>query len=230
MTRERPARAVEPDERMRAVLARRLPDVRLLAGRAESLPLPDASVDAVLVSSAWHWLDVEAAVPEIARVLRSGGLLGILWTSVDRETGLGAELWRAGRDVVPGRKTHGAPHRPEAVRLPAGAPFTVPEIVTVRSAWRVSPRRLAGVIGTYSSVITLPAAQRERLLAGVRSFVDTYPSPAPPAAGRDGSGRSPRPPHRTTALGKGLERRLRVAALAPSSVNGSRAHMLQAAA
>ena len=168
--------AVEPDMRMRAVLARRLPGVRLLAGRAESLPLPDASVDAVLVSSAWHWLDGEAAVPEIARVLRPGGLLGILWTGLDREAAQIASLWRAAGDHVPQRDGHRERHRPEDVRLPADAPFATPEIRRLRVAWRVSPQRIAGLLGTYSSVIALPAAERERILAQVRRFIATDPA------------------------------------------------------
>ena len=79
--------AVEPDPRMRAVLRTRSPGVRVLAGTGEAIPLPDASVDGVFVSSAWHWMDPDRAVPEIARVLRDGGRLGVIWTSRDRESG-----------------------------------------------------------------------------------------------------------------------------------------------
>ncbi len=75
--------AVEPDERMRAVLAARCPEAEVLAGRGEDIPLPDASVDAVVISSAWHWLDPERAVPEITRVLRVGGRLGVIWVARD---------------------------------------------------------------------------------------------------------------------------------------------------
>src|SRR6202453_1408247 len=75
--------AVEPDERMRAVLAARCPEAEVLAGRGEDIPLPDASVDAVVISSAWHWLDPGRAVPEITRVLRVGGTLGVMWISRD---------------------------------------------------------------------------------------------------------------------------------------------------
>jgi ubiquinone/menaquinone biosynthesis C-methylase UbiE len=64
--------AVEPDERMRAVLAARCPEAEVLEGRGEDIPLPDASVDAVAIASAWHWLDPDRAVPEIVRVLRPG--------------------------------------------------------------------------------------------------------------------------------------------------------------
>ncbi len=68
---------------MRAVLTARCPGAEVLPGRGEDTPLPDASVDAVIVSAAWHWLDPDRAVPEIARVLRPGGRLGVLWVSRD---------------------------------------------------------------------------------------------------------------------------------------------------
>jgi ubiquinone/menaquinone biosynthesis C-methylase UbiE len=110
--------AVEPDERMAAVLGRRLPQVELLIGRAESLPLSDACVDAVLVSSAWHWLDHEAAVPEIARVLRPGGLLGICWTSLDRESQRGRLLWETGRKLLPQWRERRERHRPRTCACP----------------------------------------------------------------------------------------------------------------
>ena len=67
--------AVEPDPAMLAELRRRLPSVRALPGRAEEIPLPDGSVDAVVAGQAMHWFDLDRAVPEIARVLAPGGVL-----------------------------------------------------------------------------------------------------------------------------------------------------------
>ncbi|HWM09504.1 MAG TPA: methyltransferase domain-containing protein [Solirubrobacteraceae bacterium] len=71
--------AVEPVEGMRRVLEARLPSVRVLAGTAEAIPLPDASVDAVFVAEAFHWFDLARAPAEIARVLRPGGGLAVMW-------------------------------------------------------------------------------------------------------------------------------------------------------
>jgi hypothetical protein len=111
-------------------------------------------------------------------VLRPGGVLGILWTGLDRSSGLGASLWAAARDLMPGRAEAGERHRPEEIRLPADAPFAAPEIRRIRSSWRISPQRLAGTFGTYSSIITLPQPQRERLLARVRLFMAEDPAVA----------------------------------------------------
>ena len=64
--------AVEPDPAMLAELRRALPTVYAAAGSAESIPLPDSSVDAVLAGNAMHWFDMDVAGPEIARVWRPG--------------------------------------------------------------------------------------------------------------------------------------------------------------
>jgi len=71
--------AVEPGAGMRAVLARELPEVETLEGTAESIPLPDASVDAVTVGQAFHWFRTEKALREMHRVLRPGGGFALLW-------------------------------------------------------------------------------------------------------------------------------------------------------
>lgn len=71
--------AVEPDDAMRAVLEEVVPGAEALAASAESIPLDDASVDAVFSAEAFHWFASEETVAEIVRVLRPGGGLVILW-------------------------------------------------------------------------------------------------------------------------------------------------------
>jgi SAM-dependent methyltransferase len=79
--------AVEPDLNMLEVLRTQLSPphgpVTALAGEAEEIPLPDASMDAVLVGQAFHWFDPDRAGAEIARVLRPGGVLAALWNAED---------------------------------------------------------------------------------------------------------------------------------------------------
>jgi len=77
--------AVEPLDGMRAILERVVPEAESHAGTAEAIPLADASVDAVFVAQAFHWFANDAAVAEIARVLRPGGVFALVWNEPDEE-------------------------------------------------------------------------------------------------------------------------------------------------
>ena len=120
--------AVEPDGRMRAVLQSRSGEVEALAGRGEAIPLPADSADAVLVSSAWHWMNPDLAVPEIARVLRPGGRLGMLWTGRAADIGwLHADDWfsdaRAEQEAAAAGRAGASPRGHEELWYPqAGSP------------------------------------------------------------------------------------------------------------
>lgn len=71
--------AVEPADAMRRVLVRQCPEAEVLAGCAEDIPLPDGSADAVFAAEAFHRFRREAALAEVARVLRPRGTLVLLW-------------------------------------------------------------------------------------------------------------------------------------------------------
>jgi SAM-dependent methyltransferase len=166
--------AVEPDGRMRAVLAARCPEAEVLAGRGEDIPLPAASVDAVVISAAWHWLDPALAVPEITRVLRPGGRLGVIWVSrnmwVPWVAGLNAfarESREADRPADDGR-------RPE-VAFPPGTPLSPPEERSVEFSVPMTKDQLVGLLGTYSGIITLEAGPRAEFSRRVRAFLDRQP-------------------------------------------------------
>jgi SAM-dependent methyltransferase len=75
--------AVEPLEEMRRELARTVPAATRLSGSAEQIPLADGVVDAVLVGQAFHWFDQSRALDEMARVLRPGGVVGLIWNLRD---------------------------------------------------------------------------------------------------------------------------------------------------
>ena len=75
--------AVEPVEAMRAQLVNGLPGVRCLAGNAEAIPLETSSADAVVCAQAFHWFANKEALREIHRVLRAGGMLGLVWNVRD---------------------------------------------------------------------------------------------------------------------------------------------------
>jgi SAM-dependent methyltransferase len=176
--------AVEPDERMRAVLSARCPDAEVLAGRGEDIPLPDASVDAVVISAAWHWLDPERAVPEITRVLRVGGTLGVIWNSRDARAPWVAEFNALARESRAAyRPEDGAPdgsarswgHRRRTVEFPPGAPMSPAEGRTIEYSLPRTKDELAGLLGTYSGVITLDDERRADFSRRVRAFLDSQP-------------------------------------------------------
>lgn len=158
--------AVEPDDRMRSVLQDRSPGVEVLAGRGEAIPVPDASADAVLVSSAWHWMDPELAVREIARVLRDHGRFGLLWNSRDRSAQwIRSQDWfRAGdlpASVSPAAETTTPERDRRLVTLPAGAPFENIETAVFRFSRWMTPSDLVDMLTTYSRVITASPEVRE---------------------------------------------------------------------
>ena len=144
-----------------------LPEVTLLAGTAEAIPVEDGVVDAVLVAQAWHWVNPTLAVPEVARVLAPGGRLGLLWNIRDER-----ESWV--RDL--GRLMHAHGERDSDGPKPAvGPPFGPIEHREV--AWKhwLTRASLVDLVASRSYVITLPREERDAVLADVRRLADTHP-------------------------------------------------------
>jgi SAM-dependent methyltransferase len=83
--------AVEPVAAMRAIAATFAPAI---GGVAEALPFRDGSVDVVTVAQAFHWFRTGPALREIARVLRPGGTLAMMWNDVDDSLPWAAEVHR----------------------------------------------------------------------------------------------------------------------------------------
>src|SRR4051794_19837104 len=77
--------ATDPDDAMLGRLRARLPDVPTSVASAEELPAADASYDVVVAGQAFHWFDLDRALPEIARVLRPGGRLALVWNQRDEQ-------------------------------------------------------------------------------------------------------------------------------------------------
>jgi SAM-dependent methyltransferase len=171
--------AVEPDPAMLEELDRGLPSVRALAGSAEQIPLPDASVDAVLCGQSLHWFDLSRALPEIARVLVRGGTLGALWNSDDDRV-----PWVAGlQDVAEGaaspslsrRRTEAASFGSEQFGL---ARFTPAERAEFANSQSLTAETLVELIATHSQLIVMAPAERARILARVRDYLTSRPETA----------------------------------------------------
>lgn len=69
---------LDPNDEMLAVARRRDPEIDWRAGRAEAIPLPDDTFDAVVSQFGFMFFDDQrAALAEMMRVLRSGGRMAV---------------------------------------------------------------------------------------------------------------------------------------------------------
>ena len=164
--------AVEPDDRMAAVLRARSPGVRVLPGSAEAIPVPDASADGVFVSTAWHWMDPDRAAGEIGRVLRDGGRFGVIWTSLDHQAEWLLALRRPDRrepfEADPGQAAVERARHHE-VALPEAAPFGNIGTASFAFTRTMAIADLVDLLATYSGFITASPAARAAGLARARA-------------------------------------------------------------
>ncbi len=158
--------AVDPLPEMLELLCNALPDTPALLGSAEDIPLPDNSVDAVLVAQAWHWFDPERAVKEVARVLRPGGRLGLVWNTRDERLGWVKDLGR----II------GHEHDPFSSEVTLPDPFGGLERHQVEWTSYLTPQALIDLVASRSYCITSPAEVRTRTLDRVRNLLATHPA------------------------------------------------------
>ncbi|MGW5449072.1 class I SAM-dependent methyltransferase [Streptomyces asiaticus] len=158
--------AVEPSVGMREKFSKVLPDMRVVEGTGESIPLPDSSVDTLVCAQAWHWVDPERAVPEAARVLRPGGRLSLVWNSRDSSVPWVADLDGILRDCA------AAPTEDRQVER-VGAPFGTTERHDFRWSHPMTTGEVLDMVASRSYVITLEPAAREELLGRVRALLDS---------------------------------------------------------
>jgi SAM-dependent methyltransferase len=157
--------AVEPSQGMREQLAVAVPGATILAGAAERIPLPDASVDAVVVAHAWHWFDQDRAVPEVARVLVPGGTLSLVWNDRDE-----SEPWVAALGAIMHR--HAAQVIDTSPRV--GPPFGPPERMELRWQQPVTRQEILDMVASRSYVISMLAAERDELLGEVTELLSEH--------------------------------------------------------
>jgi SAM-dependent methyltransferase len=175
--------AIEPDDRMRGILASNLPEITALRGTGESMPLESSSVDVVLASSSWHWMDSDRALQEAARVLVPGGTLGAVWAGPDPD---GPFVSQAQAMLSERSSSQGGPagepdlghevmdteNRVESVlRIPLDSPFAQPEHQVLTWDVALTADELIGVLGTFSWIITMPDDRRAQVISLARQVL-----------------------------------------------------------
>ena len=175
--------AIEPDDEMRAVFARRSPGVEVRAGTAERIPLPDRSADAVFVGDAFHWFDGPAAVAEIVRVLRPTGGVALVWNRWWED----GDNWttdflepRLPRDacalfdevyVRSGRRA-ARDEKADPVACFADSPFSSLRVETFEQRRQLTGPEVVDLYSTVSAVAALPALDREELKRKMLPMLD----------------------------------------------------------
>jgi ubiquinone/menaquinone biosynthesis C-methylase UbiE len=158
--------ATDPDPQMLTILEQRLPDVRLSVAAAEEIPLPDRSVDVVVCAQAFHWFDLDRALPEIARVLKPGGRIALVWNQRDERI---PWVRRLGRLI--GTQDQ---RREPADPLVQSALFGFVEDETFRFWQTVDRQSIQDLALSRSNVAVLDAEGRAAKLAEVLAFYDDF--------------------------------------------------------
>ncbi|WP_296256281.1 MULTISPECIES: class I SAM-dependent methyltransferase [unclassified Pseudomonas] len=166
--------AIEPVEPMRQEFAKNLPGTSIIHGTAQSLPLADASVDALVCAQAFHWFANDAALAEIHRVLKPGARLGLIWNVRDETVDWVAEITRI---ITPYEGDTPRFHTGHWRQPFTGRYFTQPELTCFNythadSAETVIMNRFLSV----SFIAALPEADKALMTEQLRELINTHPA------------------------------------------------------
>jgi SAM-dependent methyltransferase len=167
---------VEPVPGMRETFHRLLPEIPLVAGTAEAMPFRAATFDAITVAQAWHWFDHERATAEMARVLKPGGRLGLVWNARDRSEPWVDEVWS-----IMDRVEKKAPWR-DHENWRDSATKDMPGFggglhsAEFRHRQAIAPEGVVQRVASVSHVAVLPDAEREGVLDEVHHLLATHPA------------------------------------------------------
>lgn len=158
--------ATDPLEEMLRHLAARLPGTLVARAAAERIPLPARSVDVVVGAQSFHWFDLGRALPEIARVLRPGGHLALVWNQRDERI---PWVRRLGALIGTPEQEHDPTHALLASHL-----FGFVETATFRFWQPLDRDRLRDLVASRSNIATMPETQRDEVLREVDDLYAGY--------------------------------------------------------
>ena len=164
--------AVEPLDEMRALLERTVPTAEARAGRAEAIPAEDGEFDAVFVAQAFHWFATDEVVAELARVMRPGARLALLWNTLESsrfEPPLPAAYRARVRSLREGVEFPFSDDR-WRVALERG-PFGELYEASVAHHRQVDGDTLVAQVASYSWVARRPTAERRAILRELRKLL-----------------------------------------------------------
>jgi SAM-dependent methyltransferase len=167
--------AIEPVEGMSRRLREHCPAVPVVAGTAEALPLREATLDAVTVAQAFHWFDADRAFAELARTVRVGGRVALVWNARDRSVDWVDALWSL-MDRIEKRAPWRDHERWADSALGDRRGFGPLHEATFRHTQLLD---LDGVIDRFASVshvAVLPEEERAAVLDEIRDVLASHPA------------------------------------------------------
>jgi SAM-dependent methyltransferase len=165
--------AVEPVEGMRKKCSALLPSLELLAGNAESIPLPPEAANAVVAAQAFHWFNGPAALQEIYRVLKPGGMLGLIWSARDESVD-----WVAKLERLTNVREKGAPrYRTGAWRQAFDQTdlFTPLHSAHFQFTQVGGPEMVIDRVSSSSFIAAMPETEKKQVLDQVRELLSMHP-------------------------------------------------------
>lgn len=170
--------AVEPVAGMRRELVAASPDLEVLEGTAEAIPLPDRSLDAVTVAQAFHWFEDQPALVEIARVLRPGGVMLMVWNVRDESVGWVRRWSEIVHGMAGGRPYHDHRERPWADVVAASGRFSPLSSEVVASSFPTTPEAVVERTRSTSFVAALEPDRLDEVLDAVTAMLADDPDTA----------------------------------------------------
>lgn len=167
--------AAEPVAGMRETFRAILPRVPIIASTAEQLAFRDASLDAVTIAQAFHWFDEERAVAALARAVRRGGRVALLWNARDRTVPWVDKVWGI-MDRVEKRapwRSHDNWSDSAAREMPGFGPLHAAEFRHVQT---VTPAEMVQRVASVSHVAVLAGEERAAVLEEVREVLRADPA------------------------------------------------------
>jgi len=163
--------AVEPGEAMLAELVRGVPAAEAVHGAAEAIPCETGSVDGITVGQAFHWFRHDEALPEMHRVLRTGGGVALIWNARDPDVPVTQEMKELLAGFVPpDRAAPGA----WSDKLGGSNLFGPLEERRFRFADALDADTFVGRIMSISFVAAAPAEKRAELERQLRELVAAH--------------------------------------------------------
>lgn len=166
--------AVEPVDAMRAEFAKDLPNIKVLKGTAESIPVESGTAQALICAQAFHWFANETALAEIHRVLKPNGRLGLVWNVRDESVDWVAAI----TDIITPYEGDTPRFHTGAWRLPfKGHYFSDPELTCFGHTHSGSAKEvIIDRILSVSFIAALPPSEKAKVTEQLQNLVQTHPS------------------------------------------------------